>query len=85
MATGLNALILFNSERYRWGAFPHLPGYRHRGVANAADPGLWFVCAALAHLCPIAYNLLLLISVWKFFGLQPFDQTQPESADDPLC
>ena len=76
MATGLNAPILFNSERYRWGAFfliflaiaivvlqmLLIPAYGLFGAALATS------------LASIAYNLLLLISVWKFFGLQPFDK-----------
>ncbi|MFM2208273.1 MAG: hypothetical protein RL213_2248 [Bacteroidota bacterium] len=76
MATGLNAPILFNSDRYRYGAFflvilavvllvlqyfliPRL------GLEGAA----WATAGA-----SILYNTLLLLSVWRFFGLQPFER-----------
>ncbi len=75
MATGLNAPILFNSERYRYGAFFLItlaiivlalqmwliPLYGLEGAAMAT--------AAAS----IAYNTMLLITVWRLFGLQPFD------------
>lgn len=76
MATGLNAPILFNSDKYRYGAFflivlavlvlvlqmTFIPRF---GLSGAA----W--ATALAS---ITYNILLMISVWRFFGLQPFDR-----------
>jgi O-antigen/teichoic acid export membrane protein len=76
MATGLNAPILFNSERYRWGAFFLI----FLAVAIVVlqmllIPAYGLFGAALATaLASIAYNLLLLVSVWRFFRLQPFDR-----------
>jgi O-antigen/teichoic acid export membrane protein len=76
MATGLNAPILFNSDKYRYGAFflillavivlvfqmIFIPLF---GIAGAA------VATSSAS---ILYNSMLFISVFKFFGLQPFDR-----------
>lgn len=76
MATGLNAPILFNSEKYRYGAFfliflsisililqmILIPKF---GIAGAALA----TCGA-----SMLYNSMLFVSVYKFFGLQPFDR-----------
>ncbi|MBL0104476.1 MAG: oligosaccharide flippase family protein [Bacteroidetes bacterium] len=75
MATGLNASILFNSEKYRYGAFFlillavivlafqmfFIPRYGLTGAAVAT-------CAA-----SMIYNSMLFITVYHFFKLQPFD------------
>ncbi len=76
MATGLNAPVLFNSDKFRYGAFflillavvvlimqmLLIPLYGIIGAAIATSLAAFF------------YNTLLLISVWKFFSLQPFDE-----------
>ena len=76
MATGLNASILFNSEKFKFGAFFLvllaviilalqmflIPIY---GIAGAA------IATCIASLI---YNLMLFLTVWKFFGLQPFER-----------
>lgn len=75
MATGLNAPVLFNSDKFRYGAFflillavvvlvmqmILIPKYGITGAAMATS------------LAGFIYNTLLLFSVWKFFKLQPFD------------
>ncbi len=76
MATGLNAPILFNSDKYRWGAFflillsaiilvLQMIFIPHFGINGAA------IATCLASLL---YNLMLFVSVYKFFRLQPFDK-----------
>jgi O-antigen/teichoic acid export membrane protein len=76
MATGLNMPILFNSDKYRYGAFYliflailvlilQMVFIRMFGLAGAALA----TCTA-----SLVYNFLLFISVYKFFGLQPFDR-----------
>ena len=54
---------------------PHLLAIAIVVLQMLLIPAYGLFGAALAtSLASIAYNLLLLISVWKFFGLQPFDQ-----------
>jgi len=76
MATGLNAPILYNSEKYRYGAFflialavvalflqvIFIPIYQLEGAAMATTASY------------LLYNLALVIFVWKHFQLQPFDR-----------
>lgn len=76
MATGLNMPILFNSDKYRYGAFfliflaililtlqmIFIPIFGITGAAIAT-------CSA-----SLAYNLMMFLTVKKFFGLQPFDK-----------
>jgi O-antigen/teichoic acid export membrane protein len=75
MATGLNAPILFNSDRYRYGAvflvllavivlalqYFLIPLYGLEGAASATA------------LASFIYNTMLMLTVWKFYGLNPFD------------
>lgn len=75
MATGLNASILLNSERFRYGAFylitlaVLLLGFQMIFIPMYGLPG-----AALATTgASMIYNIMLFITVFKFFGLQPFD------------
>lgn len=76
MATGLNAPILFNSDKYRYGAvflitlsilililqMYFIPRFGIAGAATATS------------LASFIYNSMLFFSVYKFFGLQPFDR-----------
>jgi len=77
MATGLNAPILFNSERYRYGAvflislavlilflqYFLIPVWGMTGAAIATASA------------SVIYNLMLFFAVWKYYGLQPFDDS----------
>ncbi len=74
MATGLNAPILFNSEKYKSGAILLIalalvalllqmfliPLYGLTGAALATASAYIF------------YNLMMMLMVWKYFQLQPF-------------
>lgn len=75
MATGLNAPILFNSERYRYGAF-----FLIALAIIVLALQMWLIPlfglegAALATaVASVTYNSMLMFTVWKLFGLQPFD------------
>lgn len=75
MATGLNAPILFNSDKYKYGAIFLIS---LAGVALLLQmlfiPLFGLEGAALATACSyIFYNLVLYFFVWKNFQLQPFD------------
>ena len=76
MATGLNAPILFNSERYRYGAF-----FLIALAILVLLLQLWLIplfglegAATATAFASIAYNSMLMFTVWKLFGLQPFDR-----------
>lgn len=76
MATGLNASILFNSEKYKFGAFFLV---LLAGIVLALQilliPIFGITGAAIATcLASLVYNCMLFFSVWKFFGLQPFEK-----------
>lgn len=75
MATGLNAPILFNSDKYRYGAFFLI---LLAGLVLALQmiliPLFGLEGAAIAtSSASIIYNSMLLVSVWLFYKLQPFD------------
>ncbi len=76
MATGLNASILFNSEKYRYGAvFLILLAVLMVGLQMLLIPMLGLVGAAIGTCASaLIYNSLLTFTVWKFFKLQPFDK-----------
>jgi O-antigen/teichoic acid export membrane protein len=75
MATGLNAPILFNSDRYRYGAFFLIAlAVLVLALQYWLIPIFGLEGAALATaLASIVYNSMLMITVWKLFRLQPFD------------
>jgi O-antigen/teichoic acid export membrane protein len=76
MATGLNAPILFNSDKYKYGAYflillaiiafvfqmVFIPLFGLKGAALATSASAFI------------YNTMLTVCVWKFFRLQPFDK-----------
>ena len=76
MATGDNAPILFNSEKYKWGAYflillaavsvvlqmLLIPMFGLNGAALATVTGY------------IVYNVYMTAVVWKFYGLHPFQK-----------
>ena len=76
MATGLNAPILFNSEKYRYGAFFLIVlAVLVLGLQMIMIPRYGLEGAAMAtSLASIIYNSMLLVSVWLFYRLQPFDR-----------
>lgn len=81
MATGLNAPILLNSEKFRYGAFYlitlavlllvfqmiFIPRYGLTGAAIATTAA------------SMVYNCMLFITVYRFFKLQPFDKNNLKS------
>jgi O-antigen/teichoic acid export membrane protein len=75
MATGLNAPILFNSVRYRYGAFflillaVLLVASQYFLIPVLGLEGAAWATAGAS----IVYNTMMLTAVWRFFGLQPFD------------
>ncbi len=75
MATGLNAPVLFNSDKFRYGAFfLILLAVIVLVMQMLLIPLYGIVGAAIAtSAAAFVYNTLLLVSVWKFFRLQPFD------------
>jgi len=75
MATGLNSPVLFNSDKYRYGAlFLIILAIVVFVLQMILIPMFGIAGAALAtSLAAFVYNSLTLISVWKFFSLQPFD------------
>jgi O-antigen/teichoic acid export membrane protein len=75
MATGLNAPVLFNSPKYRYGAFfLILLAVIVLVMQMLLIPKFGILGAAIAtSIAAFTYNSLLLASVWKFFSLQPFD------------
>jgi O-antigen/teichoic acid export membrane protein len=75
MATGLNAPVLFNSVKYRYGAaFLILLAIMVLILQMILIPRMGITGAAIAtSIAAFTYNSLLLVSVWKFFSLQPFD------------
>ncbi len=76
MLTGANAPILFNSDKYRWGAF-FLIALALVSVAlqMVFIPWLGLNGAAIATVsCYVLYNLFMSAVVWKFYNLHPFDK-----------
>lgn len=75
MATGFNTAILFNSDKYRFGAvFLVSLAVIILLLQMLLIPLLGLKGAALATAgASFIYNGMLFISVWKFFGLQPFN------------
>lgn len=76
MLTGANAPILFNSDKYRWGAF-FLIALALVSVAlqMVFIPWLGLNGAAIATVsCYVLYNLFMSVVVWKFYNLHPFDK-----------
>ncbi|MBK9525447.1 MAG: oligosaccharide flippase family protein [Bacteroidetes bacterium] len=76
MATGLNASILFNSDKYRYGAvFLISLAVLVLILQMVLIPLKGIIGAAIAtSAASLIYNTMLFVSVWKFFKLQPFDQ-----------
>lgn len=76
MATGLNASILFNSEKYRYGAvFLILLAVIVFALQMILIPRMGIEGAAIAtSVSALMYNFMLTYTVWKFFRLQPFDR-----------
>ncbi|MFM9026739.1 MAG: lipopolysaccharide biosynthesis protein, partial [Bacteroidota bacterium] len=76
MATGLNAPILFNSDRYRYGAFFLVSlAFIVLGFQMFLIPRFGLLGAAIATAsASVLYNSMLLFSVWRFFRIQPFDK-----------
>ncbi|HEY5916732.1 MAG TPA: polysaccharide biosynthesis C-terminal domain-containing protein, partial [Chryseolinea sp.] len=76
MATGLNASILFNSDKYWYGAVYLISlAFMMFALQMLLIPRLGLVGAAVAtSVSALIYNSLLTFTVWKFFRLQPFDR-----------
>lgn len=76
MATGLNASILFNSEKYRYGAiFLISLAVIVFGLQMFLIPRMGIEGAAIAtSVSALLYNSMMTFTVWKFFRLQPFDK-----------
>jgi O-antigen/teichoic acid export membrane protein len=76
MATGLNAPILFTSEKFRYGAFYLItPAIVLLGFQMLFIPLYGLAGAAIATTgASMIYNIMLFITVYKFFNLQPFDR-----------
>ncbi len=76
MLTGANAPILFNSDKYKWGAFFLIALAALSVVFQIVFiPLLGLNGAALATVsCYIIYNLFMTTVIWKFYGLHPFDK-----------
>ncbi|MBS1765360.1 MAG: polysaccharide biosynthesis C-terminal domain-containing protein [Bacteroidetes bacterium] len=76
MATGANAPILFNSEKYKWGAY-FLIALAAVSVMlqMLLIPLLGLNGAAIATVSGyIIYNVYMTAVVWKFYGLHPFQK-----------
>ncbi len=76
MSTGANAPILFNSEKYRWGAY-FLIALAVISVLlqMVFIPWLGLNGAAIATVsCYILYNVYMTAVVWKFYNLHPFNK-----------
>ncbi|MFN8144931.1 MAG: polysaccharide biosynthesis C-terminal domain-containing protein [Bacteroidia bacterium] len=75
MATGLNGSILFNSEKYRYGAvFLIILAILVLALQMILIPSQGLIGAAMAtSLASLVYNSMLFFTVNKFFKLQPFD------------
>ncbi|REJ82305.1 MAG: hypothetical protein DWQ44_07950 [Bacteroidetes bacterium] len=76
MATGLNAPVLFNSDKYRYGAvYLIVLAIVILSLQMLLIPLFGIYGAAIAtSVAAFIYNSLLLFTVWKFFKLQPFDK-----------
>jgi len=76
MATGLNAPILLNSEKFRFGAFYLIAlAILLLGFQMIFIPMYGLTGAALATTAAsMIYNVMLFVTVYKFFDLQPFDR-----------
>jgi O-antigen/teichoic acid export membrane protein len=76
MATGLNASILFNSDKYRYGAvYLICLAFMVFALQMLLIPRMGLEGAAIAtSTSALIYNTLLTLTVWKFFRLQPFDK-----------
>ncbi len=76
MATGLNGPILFNSDRYRYGAaFLFVLALLMLGSQMFLIPRFGLEGAAMGTAgSAILYQMLTTLAVWKFFHLQPFDR-----------
>jgi O-antigen/teichoic acid export membrane protein len=76
MATGLNGSILFNSDKYRYGAFYLIClAFIAFALQMMLIPRMGLEGAAIAtSTSALIYNTLLTVTVWKFFRLQPFDK-----------
>ena len=74
MATGVNASILFNSDKYRYGAvFLILLAVLVFSLQMILIPRMQLEGAAIAtSVSALLYNTMLTITVWKYFRLQPF-------------
>ncbi len=76
MATGVNGSILNTSAKFRYGAFYYiLLAVLLVGFQIVFIPIFGIIGAALATTsAQIIYNLLVFITIYKFFGLQPFNK-----------
>lgn len=76
MATGANAPILFNSDKYKWGAyFLIVLAVVSVLLQMLLIPLLGLNGAAIATVTGyILYNLYMTAVVWKFYGLHPFQK-----------
>jgi len=76
MATGLNASILFNSDKYRYGAIYLITlAIMVFALQMMLIPRMGLEGAAIAtSTSALIYNTMLTLTVWKFFRLQPFDK-----------
>ncbi len=76
MITGANAPILFNSDKYRWGAFFLIALALVSVVLQMVFiPLLGLNGAAIATVaCYVLYNVFMSAVVWKFYHLHPFDK-----------
>ncbi|HRF25659.1 MAG TPA: polysaccharide biosynthesis C-terminal domain-containing protein, partial [Chitinophagaceae bacterium] len=73
MITGANAPILFNSDKYRWGAFFLIALALVSVVLQMVFiPLLGLNGAAIATVaCYVLYNVFMSAVVWKFYHLHP--------------
>ena len=76
MATGLNAPILFNSDKYRYGAVYLILLAGLIVVLQMIFIPLYGIYGAALATCAtsLIYNFIMFITVNKFFKLQPFDR-----------
>lgn len=76
MATGVNHSIIYNSNKYYWGAFFVFVLLVITIVGNYfLIPMLGIAGAAITTcIASIIYNLLKYVYIWFKFGLQPFDK-----------
>ena len=88
MITGANAPILFNSDKYRWGAF-FLIALAVLSVVfqMVFIPRFGLNGAAIATVsCYILYNLFMTTVIWRFYNLHPFDRKMiPVAAAIVFC